>query len=298
MPVNRKIAQIFFGLSLLLMQPNDSMAKETKTSNKQYIYSRSGHQSSSASLGITAVPAYVVFPNGNYRGIYVTSAQRSGLGNRMGLLPGTVLLTVNKRIIDSPSSVDNIVNKGYIFEYSYAKMKSGVPVIINGQCSASEQSSSYGLPQGQKRKALPDASITELEAHMVDLINKDRAQNGGLPAVRQNSALTQLARNYAEYMLKHGNFSHVDPDGRSPQDRAKQAGLTVGVNENLAFQSRGARPDIQLVDTAEAQMMDEPPNQMNHRGNILHPSRQFVGVGIARNERMLMMVQELTDQSP
>lgn len=269
--------------------------------DKQFIFSRSGHQSASAVLGISATPAYVVLPEGSRRGIYITSVQPDGLWRTMGIKPGNILLTLNSQVIESCRNADSIIDKAGngTIEYAFAKIKGGQPVVITGRCT-STQAATYGsgANSGRTKQAFPEPPISELESHMIDLINRDRAKNGNFPPVRAEQSLTRLARSYAEYMLRHGSFGHVDPDGRNPQDRAKQAGLTIGVNENLAFQSRGWKGDRDLVDAAEAEMMDEPPNQMNHRGNILHPARQYVGVGVARSPGMLMIVQEFTDHAP
>ncbi|MBY0358782.1 MAG: hypothetical protein K2W82_12330 [Candidatus Obscuribacterales bacterium] len=272
-----------------------------QTKDKQYIFSRSSQQNVSTALGVSAVSAYVVLPEGSRNGIYITAVQPGGLWRDMGIKPGNVLLTLNNQAIESCRTADTVINKAGNtgINYAFAKMKGGVPVVVRGSCSASG-STPFGSDSAstKQQKTFPEPPITELESHMIDLINRDRARNGNLPPVRADQSLTRLARSYAEYMLRHGSFGHVDPDGRNPQDRAKQAGLTIGVNENLAFQSRGWKGDRDLVDAAEAEMMDEPPNQMNHRGNLLHPARQYVGVGVARSPGMLMMVQEFTDHAP
>lgn len=305
--LNRCITSLLCCCLIFLIYAETARAKKAVAA-KQYIYSRSTTSATSTLLGVSAVPAYVVLPDGSRRGIYITQIMTAGLWRDMGLRPGMLLLSIGNRTIESARSADEIIgkNQGSSFDYTYAKMQGGLPVASHGHYVPFGGGSTGGIspdgnyypPPEAAKKLGPESSIAELESYMVDLLNQDRAKNGHLPPVKQNPALGQLARNYAEYMIKHGNFSHTDPDGRTPQDRAKQAGLSIGVNENLAFQTRGLQADKKLVEAAEAQMMNEPPNQMNHRGNILHPARQFVGVGVARNAGVLMMVQELADQSP
>lgn len=271
---------------------------------QQYIFSRSTKQSASTKLGITGVPAYVVMPQGTKRGVYVTSAEPNGFWRSIGLRPGSVLVSLDNRVVESPSGIDSVLSSKAtsVVAYTYIKMVGGRPQEVSGKSLYSGQSSSGGGgytsgPSSASSYVSDRTSIGELESHMTKLINRDRAANGGLSALSESSKLSQLARSYAEYMLKKGSFGHVDPDGRDPNDRAKQNGITCGVAENLAFQSR-IRLDKESVERAQEHFMNEPPNQQNHRGNILSPQAQYVGVGIAKNDKTVMMVQEFTNVSP
>jgi hypothetical protein len=50
---------------------------------------------------------------------------------------------------------------------------------------------------------------------------------------------------------------------------------------------------------AEDAMMSEPPNQQNHRSNILNPNHACCGIGIARGKNgALYSVQEFADVCP
>lgn len=283
---------------------------------RQYIFSRSTTQSSSASLGVTCVPAYVTIGASNRTGIYITSGS-SGLTSRMGLSPGCVLLTLDNRVVESASAADSILNakSGGTLEFTYARLVRGVPQVIARSCPYSQNpvissggvieesigpgisempASSGGLGASRSKS---EVSIGELENYMFSLINQDRSKHG-CASIAQNSALAALARNYAEYMLKKNTFGHFDPDGRDPQARAKQAGIRCGVYENLSFTTRGFIADRDGVSRAEAQMMSEPPDQHNHRYNILLPQHKYVGVGIARSAQKLIMVQEFSDEDP
>lgn len=134
-------------------------------------------------------------------------------------------------------------------------------------------------------------------AFALDLVNKDRA-NFGSASVQMNAKLNQVAQAYAEYLLRSGFFGHVDPFGRNPQDRARLYGIYAGVSENLAWESSNfENPDV-MISRAEQSMMAEPPQQMNHRFNILNPRSRYVGIGIARDGDKVVMVQEFTEQDP
>lgn len=132
---------------------------------------------------------------------------------------------------------------------------------------------------------------------MLALVNRDRQQAGSETLV-ESPRLSRLAQDYAEYMLRNGSFAHVDPAGRNPQDRAALHGINVRVSENLAWQmSNFEEPEI-LIKRAQASMMAEPPNEMNHRYNILNPRSRFIGIGVARQGDKIMIVQEFSEQVP
>ncbi|MCP6429200.1 CAP domain-containing protein, partial [Klebsiella pneumoniae] len=79
-----------------------------------------------------------------------------------------------------------------------------------------------------------------------------------------------LARNYAQDMLNRNYFSHYSPEGQSPFDRMKQAGITYSAaGENIAIN--------RTVQQAEAAFM----NSSGHRANILNSTYTKVGIGIA-----------------
>ena len=265
---------------------------------KQYIYSRSARQSTSRFMGVTGVPAYIALPSGSRTGVYVTGAESSGFWRVIGLRPGSILIMLDNRRMESPSAIDSFLQskgRGQV-QYTFARVVGGEPKIFSGSSNysgeASLPASTASVSGSSIEHPISDStSISELESHMVKLINRDRAANG-IGSVSSSSSLSNLARSYAEYMLQKGSFSHVDPDGRNPNDRAKQAGITGGVSENLSYQSRGLMPDKDMVERAQAGMMSEPPNQQNHRGTILNPALSSVGVGIARNKGTIMMVQE------
>lgn len=132
---------------------------------------------------------------------------------------------------------------------------------------------------------------------MLNLVNKDRAHYGAAP-VQEHPKLKHLAQTYAEYLLRTGMFSHIDGYGRNPQQRASLFGVRAGIAENLAWQASNFESDAILISRAEESMMAEPPNQLNHRFNILNPRSRFVGIGVAKEGDKIVMVQEFTEEEP
>lgn len=268
---------------------------------RQCLFSLSTRRECCRALGITGIPAYVVFKDASRRGVYITSVSKTGMmmWSLWGLAPGDVLMEINGRATDSTRACNSILNslKPGDITISFAEIEDNVPHLyrkrvkwayVDGLDIPDEPQapSTTGKPASFKEE-----SVSSLELHMLQLVNDDRRRNGAMP-VSQDSSLTSLARDYAEYMLKRGFFAHVDPDGRSPGDRARARGIS-GVCENISFEGgRGMQSDRDLVTSSQAKMMAEPPNQQNHRSNIIDPGHHAVGIGIARNKSTVMMVQE------
>ncbi len=145
----------------------------------------------------------------------------------------------------------------------------------------------------------PKVPLSQLEDQMFELVNKDRALNGREP-LRRSKKLNELAAIYARRLVNDGFYGHVDPEGRSAQVRMQEFGIHfLKMGENIArFGRNGKRNDTQQVDHCEEAMMAEPPDQKNHRGNILNPAFRFVGIGMGRTDAKLSMVQEFCDVDP
>lgn len=145
----------------------------------------------------------------------------------------------------------------------------------------------------------PKVPLSQLEDQMFELVNKDRALNGREP-LRRSKKLNELAAIYARRLVNDGFYGHVDPEGRSAQVRMQEFGINfIKMGENIArFGRNGKRNDTQQVDHCEEAMMAEPPDQKNHRGNILNPAFRFVGIGMGRTDAKLSMVQEFCDVDP
>jgi uncharacterized protein YkwD len=140
-------------------------------------------------------------------------------------------------------------------------------------------------------------SNRRMASQTLDLVNNDRARNGS-PPLQESPALSHVAQVYAEYLLRTGFFGHVDPFGRTPQQRAAYMGVTAPVSENLAWESSSYEQPDALLRRAESGMMNEPPNQPNHRYNILNPESAYVGIGVAHAGEKVVIVQEFSPVAP
>lgn len=135
------------------------------------------------------------------------------------------------------------------------------------------------------------ATDPSYQSFVLSLINQDRARNRVRP-VAQSAQLSRVAQMYADYLLRTGSLAHVDRFGRNPQDRAALFGITADVSENLAYEMSTSDEPQALLQQAQAGMMNEPRNQINHRFNILNPQSRFVGIGVAQRGDEIVVVQE------
>lgn len=111
------------------------------------------------------------------------------------------------------------------------------------------------------------------ESLMINLVNQDRADNGGLPALKFDPTLRAGALAHSEDMSENNYFSHTSPTQGDFSARIKAAGIQcTAAGENIAMY-----PSVQQ---AEVGFM----NSAGHRANILGDYTR-VGIGIVYNSR-------------
>jgi uncharacterized protein YkwD len=137
--------------------------------------------------------------------------------------------------------------------------------------------------------------LPDCESYLADLVNKDRQKNGASPSLRVSAALSQLAREHAIDMVKNKYFDHFDKKGMGNIDRAHAAGITATVHENISQSFDAGKTAKELTAVCEAQMIGEPPNQHNHRANILGAFKT-IGVGVVQSNGRIMLDQEFCDE--
>ena len=103
--------------------------------------------------------------------------------------------------------------------------------------------------------------------------NSERAQNGGLPALTENSFLDRDAQMKVADMFSKQYFEHVSPTGVGPGDLAKAVGYQyVLVGENLALGDFGSDQGVLTA------WMNSP----GHRANILNTHYTEIGVAVGK----------------
>lgn len=120
-------------------------------------------------------------------------------------------------------------------------------------------------------------SLKTMEWRMLRLLNKDRKHHG-LPPVRMQEDLRDVARKHSADMAEKDYFDHVNLQSESPGDRLRGARVSDVVSgENLAKVGGYANP----TQFAERGLMNSP----GHRANILNSSYNVVGIGVVRSRR-------------
>ncbi|MFB7084439.1 CAP domain-containing protein [Streptomyces sp. NPDC056296] len=119
----------------------------------------------------------------------------------------------------------------------------------------------------------PDG-LVRTTAEVVELTNRERIR-AGLPALAVDARLARAAQAHSADMVARDFYSHTDPDGGKPWDRAAAAGATRRtVGENIACGQRSP------ADVVEGWM-----NSPGHRANILKPDFTHIGIGLAGGGR-------------
>jgi uncharacterized protein YkwD len=139
-------------------------------------------------------------------------------------------------------------------------------------------------PKTNPASGTTSSGLTAAEQQAFNLLNADRTSNG-LPALKLNAKLTSLADSYAQDMINRHFFAHTNPEGLSPFDRMRQAGIPYTyAGENLAINSS--------VPNAEVAFMNSP----GHRANILDANYNQVGLGVEVSPSgQVYVVQEFTN---
>lgn len=159
----------------------------------------------------------------------------------------------------------------------------GAPKAVtgNGTSTVTDNSTSTTTTTNPSSTTSSGTSLKAQEQQALTLLNEDRQANG-LKALTLNSSLTQLGESYAQDMIDRNYFSHYNPEGQSPFDRMKAAGISYSyAGENIAINNS--------VSGAETAFM----NSSGHRANILNTNYTEVGIGIRKaSNGSLYVVQE------
>lgn len=108
----------------------------------------------------------------------------------------------------------------------------------------------------------------ETEDKMLFLVNQERVKKG-MKVLDADGQMRAVGRAHCEDMFRRGYFSHYSPDGHSPFDRMKDAGVEyLAAGENLAY--------APTVEIAHEGLMNSP----GHRANILSADFGRLGIGV------------------
>jgi uncharacterized protein YkwD len=117
-------------------------------------------------------------------------------------------------------------------------------------------------------------SYSDMEHRVFNLINEERVKNGRASLVWADQ-VAEVARYHSSNMARLEFFSHEDPDGRRPSNRAEMLGLRNWreLGENIAW-LRGYQDPAQRV-------VENWMRSPGHRENILESHYKESGIGVA-----------------
>ncbi|MFF4218046.1 CAP domain-containing protein [Streptomyces nondiastaticus] len=146
----------------------------------------------------------------------------------------------------------------------------GTDAADRARAQARDQVQAAGHAQLTGRESAADQAsmYPAMAQQLLALVNQERAKAGCRPLVA-SAQLTRLAQSFSDDMARRGFFSHTDPDGRTPWDRAATRGIRNLGGENIA---RG-HPDARAV-------MDAWMHSAGHRANILNGEYRTLGIGL------------------
>jgi uncharacterized YkwD family protein len=123
----------------------------------------------------------------------------------------------------------------------------------------------------ENNTGVPSSNLT-YEQKVVELVNIER-QKAGLPALKMDSAISNVARIKSKDMAVNNYFAHQSPTYGSAGDMLRQFGISWRAwGENIAAGQR--TPEI---------VIDAWMNSPGHRANILSPNFSKIGVGYVTN---------------
>ncbi|MCB1166197.1 MAG: CAP domain-containing protein [Leptospiraceae bacterium] len=135
---------------------------------------------------------------------------------------------------------------------------------------ATPHPSDSNVPQTPVQPQVADQTIrlNAQEAKFVELVNAYRIKVG-CPALILDPTLEKLARNHSRDMATRDFFSHTNPDGQSPFDRMRAAGIRYShAAENIAHGQRTAQEVLQSW-----------LNSAGHKKNIENCKLRYHGIG-------------------
>ena len=143
--------------------------------------------------------------------------------------------------------------------------------------------------------ALGPVNTDEIESAILKYTNEERQKHGVAP-LAQNTALSTIARQHSEDMVDNHYFSHDNPDGDGPTDRARKHGYPLrkdlgggwfseGIGENIGTMLTGDVEGFGIVvntpDAVARAHVDAWMSSPGHKENILDPRYSRLGVGVA-----------------
>ncbi|MBI1271827.1 hypothetical protein GC174_15490 [bacterium] len=231
-----------------------------------------------------------------YKGLYISRISTRTRLYAIGVRPADIVLSVNGTATAGAAELNEAVLKNQAKELKVATARrSGKSIAFLDFGKGERPKDRIPKPPPPPLQAEPanstkaenpdDANnldsndeLTMLEAKMVSLVNSER-QKKGLEQLQPSRSLASVAKAHSEDMIRRGYFSHIDPDGKNPGDRAAAAGINASyLAENIASENY-REPPLSLMERAHKSLMAS----QHHRENILRPGLKSIGIGISQD---------------
>ncbi|MEU9591067.1 CAP domain-containing protein [Streptomyces sp. NPDC048193] len=197
------------------------------------------------------------------------------------VLAGFAYVTVGEHLVSGPRTPEEFVDHCLRTERSRRTLHeaafthAGWGRAVGGPSGDTYWTALWAVP-------LTPAGLDRATGEVVRLTNGERAR-AGLPELAPDPRLATAAQAHSADMVARDFYSHTDPDGGRPWDRAAAAGATRRtVGENIACGQRSA-----------AEVVEGWMNSPGHRANILGAGFTHIGVGLAGGGRAGMYWTQL-----
>ena len=127
----------------------------------------------------------------------------------------------------------------------------------------------------------------QAESDLLDLANRARRRSDA-PPLEMQDCLTLAAQKHAAAMAAHREISHQFPG---------EAGLAQRLAATCSFPVDEAAENVGLSDSSD-RMHDQFMHSRPHRANLLYPSYNMVGIGVARSGAQLYVVEDFVHGLP
>lgn len=225
-----------------------------------------------------------------YKGLYISRISTRTRLYALGVRPADIVLSVNSTTTAGAAELNEAVLKSPAKELKVtAARRSGktIAFLEFGKGERNKERIPKPPPppaplsqteEGDTGSVDNTDELTMLEAKMVDLVNSERKKKG-LEQLQTSRHLATVARQHSDDMIRRGYFSHIDPDGKNPGDRAIASGINASyLAENIASENYREPPQSLLMRAHKSLMASQ-----HHRENILRPGLKSIGIGISQD---------------
>ena len=160
-----------------------------------------------------------------------------------------------------------------IYKIRQAEKKARAEALALAQKQAAEAKARAEAEAAQSKATAAGANLNGLEAEILKLINKVRADHG-LSQLQVIQSLTDIARTRCSDMVSRGYFSHYTPEGTTFFNIMRNSGISwSNAGENLG----NATPANYGSPSA---FINAWMNSASHRDNMLRGHYRLIGIGI------------------